>query len=299
MNIIDLNQQLKITQEQILKKIGQWLSEGSGWRIDKIDNHYLNVVKYKPMKGKSYIQLPKELRHHMKGLINLQNKDNECFRWCHIRHLNPQEKYPQRVKKNDREYIKHLDYSNAEFPVKINDYNKIEKQNNININAFGYEDKQKFPIYISKEKFDDHLNLLLITENENKHYVLIKDFNRFMFNQTKHKNSKHFCMYCLQHFSSEEILNEHKNDCIAINGEQAVKMPQKGEKIMFKNYNRQLKVPFVIYADFEAMTEKVNSCKPNDNESYTESYQNHKDCGYGYKVVYACDDRYTKPIQYL
>jgi len=52
-NIIDSNKQLNIAQEQILKKIGQWLSEGSGWIIDKIDNHYLNIVKYKPMKGKS------------------------------------------------------------------------------------------------------------------------------------------------------------------------------------------------------------------------------------------------------
>jgi len=68
-----------------------------------------------------------------------------------------------------------LDYSGNEFPVKMNDYNKIEEQNNININVFGYEDKQKFPIYISKERFNDNLNLLLITENENKHYVLIKD----------------------------------------------------------------------------------------------------------------------------
>ena len=68
-----------------------------------------------------------------------------------------------------------MDYSGNEFPVKMNDYNKIEEQNNININVFGYEDKQKFPIYISKERFNDNLNLLLITENENKHYVLIKD----------------------------------------------------------------------------------------------------------------------------
>ena len=59
------------------------------------------------------------------------------------------------------------------------------EQNNICINLFGYEEKQKFPIYISKEKYQDHMELLLITEGENKHYVLIKDFNKFMFNQTK------------------------------------------------------------------------------------------------------------------
>ena len=57
-----------------------------------------------------------------------------------------------------------LDYSGVEFPVKINVFNKIEKQNNININVFGHENKQAYPI--SKEKFSDHLNLLLITNDE-------------------------------------------------------------------------------------------------------------------------------------
>jgi len=78
-NIIDLNQQLKISQE-ILKKIAQWLSERSVWIIDSVDNHYLNIVKYIPLSAKSYIQLPKELRNSSKGLINMQNKDNQCFR---------------------------------------------------------------------------------------------------------------------------------------------------------------------------------------------------------------------------
>jgi len=104
-------------------------------------------------------------------------------------------------------------------------------------------------------------------------------------------------MYCLQHFSSEDILNEHKENCIVINGEQAIKMPQKGEKIMFKNHHRQLKVPSVIYADFKAITEKVDSCKPNDSESYTEAYQKHTDCSYGYEVVCCYNNKYTKPVQ--
>jgi len=72
-------------------------SEGSGWLIDSVDNHYLNIVEYKPIKGKSYIKLPKELRNSMKGLINVKNYDNECFRWCHIRHLYLQQKNPQRI----------------------------------------------------------------------------------------------------------------------------------------------------------------------------------------------------------
>lgn len=99
-----------------------------------------------------------------------------------------------------------MDYSGIEFPVTIQQINKIEKQNNININVFGYDDKQRYPRYVSKERNEDHMNLLLITEEKNSHYLLRKDFNRFMYNQTKHKERKHFCMYCLQCFSSEKVL---------------------------------------------------------------------------------------------
>ena len=76
--------------------------------------------KYKPLKGSSYIELYftilPELRSTAKELINLQNKDNECFRWCHI------QKDPQRIKKCDKEYIKKLDYTNVTFPVTQKDY---------------------------------------------------------------------------------------------------------------------------------------------------------------------------------
>ena len=186
-NKTDINLAIQASQQQILNKIAQWISEGSGWTIQSIENHYINIVNYSPLKGSSYIKLPQELRNSAKGLINMKNKDNECFRWCHIRHLNPQDKDPQRIKKTDKQYIEKLDYSSIEFPVTVKQINKIEKQNNICINLFGHEEKQKFPIYISKEKYQDHMELLLITEGENKHYVLIKDFNKFMFSQTKHE----------------------------------------------------------------------------------------------------------------
>ena len=152
---------------------------------------------------------------------------------------------------------------------------------------------QPFPIHISKETFEDQMNLLLITKDEKKHYVLIKDFNAFMYNQLKHKKRKHFCMYCLQCFSSERVLANHVNNCLTINGAQAINMPKQGENILkFNNFHKQLPVPFVIYADFEAITKKVQGCKQSeemendkDRRSYTEAYQTHKDCGYGYKVV--------------
>ena len=235
----EINEVLQTSRQELIKAIGQWISEGSGWTIQSVDGHYINLTKYIPLKGSSYIELPTELKNPAKGLINLKNKDDECFRWCHIRYLNPQEKDPKELKKSDKEFIEKLDYSGIEFPITIKQINKIEKKNSIRINVFGYEEKQPYPIYISDEKYEDHMELLLITKDENKHYVLIKDFNKFMYQQTKHKERKHFCMHCLQCFSSERVLNNHKENCIIINGKQAINMPKKGENILkYTNHHK-------------------------------------------------------------
>ena len=291
-NEVEITNFLETTQQQIVNKIERWISKGSAWIIKSVDGHFINVVRYRPLRGSSYIPLPKELKNPAKGIINIKNNDDECFRWCHIRHLLPQNKDPQRIKKCDKKYVEKLDYSGIEFPVSVKQYNKIEKQNNIRVNVFGYEEGQRYPIYLSKEKFNYCLNLLLITEGEKKHYCLLKNFNKFMYNQTKNNGRKHFCMYCLQGFSSERVLINHKVDCIEINGKQSIKMPAPGSTIAFKNYRRQLPAPFVIYADFEAITEKASQKK-----SHTEQYQKHTACGYGYKVVCCYDDKFSKPTK--
>ena len=254
----DIEPELNISRQEILNVIDKWVSEGSGWVIDRTDSTYLNVTLYKPLNGSSYIELPTELRNSKKLLISMKNKDEECFRWCHIRHLNPQTKYPERIKKEDKKMINELNYDGINFPLFQKHYNKVEKQNSIRINVFGYENGQPFPIHISKETFEDQMNILLITKDEKKHYVLIKNFNAFMYNQSKHKERKHFCMYCLQCFSSERVLANHVNNCLTINVVQAINMPKQGENIpKFNNFHKQLPVPFVIYADFEAITKKV------------------------------------------
>ena len=224
-----IESELSMSQQEILNMIDIWVSEGSGWVIDKIDSNYINIVTYQPLNGSSYIELPTELRNSKKELINIKNKDKKCFRLFHVRYLNPQEKDPQRIKRDDKQFIEKLDHTTIVFPVSQKQYNKIEKQNSIKINVFGYDEKQPYPIHISKETFKDQMNLLLITEDEKKHYVLIKDFDKFMYNQSKHKKRKHFCMYCLQCFSSESILAKHTNNCLTINGKQAINNQKKAK----------------------------------------------------------------------
>ena len=96
-----------------------------------------------------------------------------------------------------------------------------------------------YPAYLSTQCFKDSIDLLLISNNFTSHDVYIRDFNRLMFNKTKHKGKRYFCCKsCLQSFSSE---NEHKKDFLLINKGQTVKL-EKGF-ISFKNFNRQIPVP--------------------------------------------------------
>ena len=99
--------------------------------------------------------------------------------------------------------------------------------------------------------------MLLLIDDDESHYVYIKDFNRFMFHKTKNKNKKWFCKSCLQCFSSENVLIKHKENCLSINGKQSVKLEE--GIIKFENYFKQIPVPFKIYADFECNLESVES----------------------------------------
>ena len=96
-------------------------------------------------------------------------------------------------------------------------------------------------------------------------------------------------MSCLQCFSSKDVLAEHKEVCLSINGAQPVRL-EKGA-IELKNYFKQIPVPFKIYADFECNLESVESYEG----SYSKKYQDHISCSFAYKL--ACvDDKLTKPI---
>ena len=70
------------------------------------------------------------------------------------------------------------------------DFSKIEVKNKICINVFGYENQLVFPIYVSDQKFEDSVDLLLLNVDDKSHYVYIKDVDRFMFPKTKYKNKK-------------------------------------------------------------------------------------------------------------
>ena len=121
-----------------------------------------------------------------------------------------------------------LDFEGIKFPVTIKDIQKIEKGNSIGINVFGYENKEKYPIYASKQCCEEkHVDSILIGEEGARNYALIKDFSTFMYDHTIHRGRKKFYRCCLQAFSTEEILKSHIKVCFKIKDKQRIMMSKK------------------------------------------------------------------------
>ena len=81
-----------------------------------------------------------------------------------------------------------------------------------------------------------------------------------MYDHNLNPGKKHFCCYCLQAFSTEEILKRHIKDFLKINGKQRIILPKDDEYVKFRNYDREIQSPFIIYADFKGIF------VPEDNE---------------------------------
>ena len=143
-----------------------WINNASGWNVESIESQYINISTYRPLSGSFYMDLPAELKSPRKGLINIKNKDQKFFLWCHARHINPSKEHPKRILKNDKKVAEKLDYDRIAFPVQEKGFSKIEVKNNICINVFGYEKGLVFPIYISDQKFQDSMDLLLLTDDD-------------------------------------------------------------------------------------------------------------------------------------
>ena len=127
---------------------------------------------------------------------------------------------------------------------------KVEKQNSICINVFCYENGLTYLLYISSKKFSDCMDLLLIFDENKSHYVYIKDFNRLAFNKTK-KSKKYFCRCCLQCFSSEKFLAEHRENRLVINSKENVKLEKCSVlKIILNNCLFLLKSMLLIFSVF-------------------------------------------------
>ena len=119
-----------------------------------IQCYNMNVCFQKPLllcRNSSYFPLPKKLRNTMKGLINIQNDDDECFKWWLVRYLNHVNKNSAKIWNFDEELAKQLTFKVVNFLVHKRNYAKMVKRNNIFIGVSRYEGKTSHQIYTSKQ----------------------------------------------------------------------------------------------------------------------------------------------------
>ena len=271
--------------ERILENMAAFQNEGSPWKLRSITRLELHTVRYNPLRGETSIPLPKELADK-KAIINMQNKDNKCFLWCVLRSLNPIENNPQRLDEKLKGKENTLNMEEIEYHVSLKDLHKFEKQNpTISITVLGYEGKSHYPLRNSVNMDRDHIIILmLIEEGGVKHYCLVKSISRLLSSQvTKGKRKEYFCLRCLNPFWCKDALSKHKEYCDDYEGVK-IELPKKGTIHKFKNYHRIEKVPFIVYADFECLIKPIQSCSPDDKESYTKQYQKHEPSSFCYYI---------------
>ena len=252
---------------------------------------YVNVARYEPLRGGTYLPLPAKLANK-KAIINVQNRDNECLKWALRAALFPPKdgKDPQRPSKypeNDD-----INYTGIDFPTPVGQIDKLEAQNrNLAINVFGWENNRVSVYRVSKKEANvPRINLMLIESETTQHYCYVKRVSALLYDQTKYKEAKHYCMMCLTGFTRADLLANHQKYCNGVNGTPTrIEMPEEGKNILsFQNHNKKMKVPFVIYADFEALVRKILGCErgpEREQTSNTEKTEWHEACGYAYRVV--------------
>ena len=296
-NLDILNPLLTQFIDEVKGEIEAWSERGSGWIMDKIFEAFINVAQYRSLRGGSYMALPTKLKNK-KAILNIQNRDNECLRWA-IRAALFQ---PRGDMRRTSSYPTEdgLNFTGIDFPTPVSQIDRLERQNeNLAINVFGWEKGQVVVHRISEKGETPRINLMLTKQRENTHYSLVKRLSALLYDQNRHNESKHFCERCLHGYSRRELLERHKPECKGLlKSPTRTEMPKQGDnKMAFKNYYKQMKAPYVVYADFECILRKINTCEPDNKQSFTIKTEKHEPCCFSY-VIARSDGQNFGPYTY-
>ena len=272
-------------------------AQGTGWVFESIIDIKLHTAEWNPLNAGSYIELPAYLKNK-KAIINMKNQDDKCFLWCVLRALNPKDNHPERVDKDLISKQDTLNMKGIKYPVSFRDIDRFESLNpNISITVLGYnKDSRVYPLKVSNYTGSEHdITLMLLKDGENSHYCLVNNISALLIAQlNNHKGTRHICLSCSNGFNTKQALDNHKEYCYAYECVKTI-MPEKGTLLNFKNFPHSEKVPFIIYADLEALIKEMQNCDPNPQKSYTKKYQKHEAISFSYYIK-CFDNSVCEPI---
>lgn len=289
----DFNEIFSTVVDKICTKISEFQDRESGWSF--LTNMYLeiNVNKYNPLRGSSFIELPKFIKNK-RACVNIKNADNYCFLWSIMAALFPPKQNADRVSSYPH-FSDVLNTTYMTFPVSLTDIKIFEKNNSkISVNVYGYEKNNQTisgPLYKTKTKRQYHINLLYLENGIKSHYCLIKNLARLLHSQiTKNHGKLYFCDECLIFFNDEKKLDSH------VCGGVSTQLPNPGNCTQFSHFERMQTLPFTIYADFESFLEPCEDT--NDSSSSTSTTHKHVPAAFGYYIVCSYDPNLNKYRSY-
>lgn len=284
--------------ECILTEMENFETSGSGWTFKEILHLNVNLNKFSPMGGGSYIDLPIELKKiSSKPILNIKCNDRKCFVWCILSKLT--NIVSERVNDYPQNYHDFLNLHNITLPVSIKDLSRFERQNpTISVNVFGYDKKKKTllgPYYHTKAKKQYHVNLLYLTKNHSStgHYCLIRKLSALCKDSA---HAKFVCDRCLIQFRTKDKFTEHEINCELTEHPVKIEMPNE-DFIKFKNFQNSIKHEYVIYADLESICFKINNNgdhKNDNNKPFSFKYAKHVPYSVAYQIVCSFDKNLNK-----
>ena len=196
-----------------------------------------------------------EIFFKKRNLLIMKNDDSKCFLYCYIRKFkNVVTNNISRISKKDLLIAEEIiDECNMDFEnVSLDELDKIEKLLEINIHIFGCNKKfnSKKIIRKSKSDFDKDLDLLLI--DDIKHYILIKNINKFI---SDNSHVIKTCRNCLNSFYSEIKYRDHIEYC---KFRKAKKLMSPFKKyVKFENLKNCILNNWIIHSDFECTIDPI------------------------------------------
>lgn len=265
----------------LLISIDNFIHNGSGWNIKEIVFIDVNIARYRGFRGGGgkIVELPNRIKNK-KAVLNIKCLDKYCFLYCIAAKLYPAKNNANRPSKY-KKFLKEFNIRNLKFPVGESEIKIFEKNNNVKIFVYGYEENLKvvYPIYFSKQ--NDRENFaevdLLFFKN---HYFLIRRFNALM---NYNKSINYFCKRCLTGFARQKILARHQTLCIN-HKPQAVTVPD-NLIVKFSDVSKMVEHPFCVFADFEALTRKISVALPDPKNTYSEPIEMHEAVSYAIVVI--------------
>ncbi|CAH1643155.1 unnamed protein product [Spodoptera littoralis] len=265
----------------------------SGWSLTSLSHLEININKYSPMRGGSYIELPEVIKK-TKSCINIQNNDEYCFLWSILAALFPVKNNVCRTSSYPH-FSTIFNITGMSFPLSPKDIRLFENNNSdLSINIYGLDKHFNVtgPLYTTNFRRDKHINLLYYEKENRAHYCLIKNLLRLVRRQvSKHKGRMYLCETCLQFFTSETKFHSHA--CSKI----ITLLPDKNSMLQFKHFERQQKINFVIYADFESLLCNFNEVNTEKNKNTIKNKLHQPSC-FAYYVCCSHDCNLNKFVSY-